>query len=190
MPLVCHLVRSRYPSISPFCKKDWTCLTRRSSGTPQKRGAPQLYVRPHPMSENITSIDQETAEHYAWGSVCDGWHLLKHPELSVIQERVPPGVGEVKHYTRVLASSSMFSLARQQWSSTERKFHSTQVKACMFRPEYITASQTHQIRKSFSSLFPLQPPPVTARMFYQRSNLAVNRTCAKSRTGRLLLRWA
>lgn len=50
------------------------------------------------MPENITSIDRETAEHYVWGGVCDGWHLLKHPELSVIQERVPPGAGEVKHY--------------------------------------------------------------------------------------------
>ena len=50
------------------------------------------------MSENITSIDRETAEHYVWGGVCDGWYLLKHPELSVVQERVPPGAGEVKHY--------------------------------------------------------------------------------------------
>ena len=38
------------------------------------------------------------AEHYAWGEGCDGWHMLKHPDLSVIQERVPAGRGEVKHY--------------------------------------------------------------------------------------------
>ena len=33
-----------------------------------------------------------------WGGACDGWHLLRHPELSVIQERVPAGAGEVRHF--------------------------------------------------------------------------------------------
>jgi len=39
-----------------------------------------------------------TAEHYVCGQGCDGWHLLKNPALSVIQERVPSGAGEVRHY--------------------------------------------------------------------------------------------
>jgi mannose-6-phosphate isomerase-like protein (cupin superfamily) len=43
-------------------------------------------------------IKKKTAEHYHWGNGCDGWHLLKHPELSVIQERMPPGTSEVRHY--------------------------------------------------------------------------------------------
>ena len=46
----------------------------------------------------ITSISKETAEHYVWGSGCDGWHLVKNSELSVIQERMPPGVVEVRHF--------------------------------------------------------------------------------------------
>jgi mannose-6-phosphate isomerase-like protein (cupin superfamily) len=50
------------------------------------------------MTENIERIDIETAEHYVWGEVCDGWHLVKSPSLSVIQERVPAGGAEVKHY--------------------------------------------------------------------------------------------
>lgn len=37
------------------------------------------------------------AEHYAWGTVCDGWHLLKRADLSVIEERVPPGAAETRH---------------------------------------------------------------------------------------------
>lgn len=45
-------------------------------------------------------IDIANAEHYAWGDGCDGWHLLKTDGLSVIQERVPPGRGEVRHYHR------------------------------------------------------------------------------------------
>lgn len=39
-----------------------------------------------------TPIDSSTADHYTWGNICDGWHLLKSPELSVIQEHVPAGV--------------------------------------------------------------------------------------------------
>jgi quercetin dioxygenase-like cupin family protein len=50
------------------------------------------------MTGNIERIDIATAEHYVWGDVCDGWHLVKSPSLSVIQERVPPGGAEVKHY--------------------------------------------------------------------------------------------
>lgn len=44
----------------------------------------------------VTSI--ENAEHYVWGEVCDGWHLLKRDDMSVIQERVPAGRAEVMHY--------------------------------------------------------------------------------------------
>ena len=38
------------------------------------------------------------AEHYRWGDVCDGWRLVTRPDLSVIQERIPSGAGEVRHY--------------------------------------------------------------------------------------------
>jgi mannose-6-phosphate isomerase-like protein (cupin superfamily) len=43
-------------------------------------------------------ISIEKAEHYLWGGNCDGWHLLKSDDMSVIQERVPPGSSEVMHY--------------------------------------------------------------------------------------------
>lgn len=52
----------------------------------------------HPVSPaGAGAEDVGTAEHYRWGGVCDGWHLLKHPQLSVIRERVPPGAAEVWH---------------------------------------------------------------------------------------------
>lgn len=38
-----------------------------------------------------------SAPHYRWGAGCDGWHLLRTPDLSVIQERMPPGTSEVRH---------------------------------------------------------------------------------------------
>lgn len=37
------------------------------------------------------------AQHYIWGEMCDGWHLLKRDDMSVIQERIPAGASEVMH---------------------------------------------------------------------------------------------
>ena len=42
-------------------------------------------------------VDRSNAEHYVWGDDCDGWHLLKRRDLSIIAERVPPGACEVRH---------------------------------------------------------------------------------------------
>ncbi|MGA7722123.1 MAG: cupin domain-containing protein [Ignavibacteriaceae bacterium] len=50
------------------------------------------------MEENIKVINTGNAEHYNWGNMCDGWHLLKREELSIIREKMPPGTSEVKHY--------------------------------------------------------------------------------------------
>src|SRR5574341_950721 len=43
-------------------------------------------------------ISTDNAEHYVWGEICDGWHLLKRENISVNQERVPAGSAEVMHY--------------------------------------------------------------------------------------------
>lgn len=45
-----------------------------------------------------TTVSKDNAEHYVWGEQCNGWHLVKSEKLSVIQETVPPGSFEVKHY--------------------------------------------------------------------------------------------
>jgi mannose-6-phosphate isomerase-like protein (cupin superfamily) len=44
------------------------------------------------------TISKATAEHYTWGKGCDGWHLVKNPQLSVIQERMPAGTAEARHF--------------------------------------------------------------------------------------------
>lgn len=38
-----------------------------------------------------------TAPHYVWGGRCDGWHLVRTADLSVIHERMPPDTAEVRH---------------------------------------------------------------------------------------------
>lgn len=48
-------------------------------------------------AQTIAPVRIENAEHYRWADVCDGWHLLKLDGLSVIRERVPPGISEIRH---------------------------------------------------------------------------------------------
>ena len=43
------------------------------------------------------AISTGNAEHYGWGETCDGWHLLASDNLSVIEERMPPGTSEQRH---------------------------------------------------------------------------------------------
>ena len=40
------------------------------------------------MTEPVQAADQN---HYTWGEICDGWHLVRGEHLSVIEERMPPG---------------------------------------------------------------------------------------------------
>jgi len=60
--------------------------------------------------EIVGTISAATAPHYVWGSNCDGWHLVQHSSVSVIQERMPPGAAEVRH-SHVRARQFFFVLA-------------------------------------------------------------------------------
>lgn len=42
-------------------------------------------------------ISTANAEHYTWGNNCDGWHLVRTPDLSIIEELMPPGTSETRH---------------------------------------------------------------------------------------------
>lgn len=44
------------------------------------------------------TISKQNAEHYIWGDQCDGWHLVKEEQLSIIHERMPADTAEVRHY--------------------------------------------------------------------------------------------
>jgi mannose-6-phosphate isomerase-like protein (cupin superfamily) len=49
-------------------------------------------------------ISRLNASHYKWGgpadSDCDGWHLARTPELSIIEEAMPAGTQETRHHHR------------------------------------------------------------------------------------------
>jgi mannose-6-phosphate isomerase-like protein (cupin superfamily) len=58
----------------------------------------------------METISRNTAEHYFWGgspdAKCDGWHLVKAQELSVIEELMPAAAREIRH--RHLRSRQFF----------------------------------------------------------------------------------
>jgi mannose-6-phosphate isomerase-like protein (cupin superfamily) len=43
-------------------------------------------------------VSKTEANHYLWAKVCDGWRLANCPDLSVIEEKVPAGASEARHY--------------------------------------------------------------------------------------------
>ncbi|MGB0125169.1 MAG: cupin domain-containing protein [Silvibacterium sp.] len=47
------------------------------------------------MSEPVRAGE---GNHYTWGNICDGWHLLRDADFSVIEERMPPGAEEQRHF--------------------------------------------------------------------------------------------
>jgi mannose-6-phosphate isomerase-like protein (cupin superfamily) len=47
-------------------------------------------------------ISTANAEHYKWGGPnatdCDGWYLVRTPNLNIIEETMPPGTSETRHH--------------------------------------------------------------------------------------------
>jgi mannose-6-phosphate isomerase-like protein (cupin superfamily) len=70
----------------------------------------------------MKSVSAKTAERYRWGNQCDGWHLIRSDALSVIQERMPPGTSEVRHY-HAKARQFFFVLSGQLSIAVEAEIH-------------------------------------------------------------------
>lgn len=50
-----------------------------------------------PSQDSLSTTERARAPHYTWGAGCDGWRLVDRDDLSVIEERVPPGAAEEWH---------------------------------------------------------------------------------------------
>ena len=46
---------------------------------------------------NPQPTSRALGQHYGWGEGCEGWHLVRAQNLSVIEERMPPGSHEARH---------------------------------------------------------------------------------------------
>jgi mannose-6-phosphate isomerase-like protein (cupin superfamily) len=105
----------------------------------------------------MASIDRETAPHYVWGSGCDGWRLIQTPTLSVIEERMPPGTSEMRHYHR---QAHQFFYVLRGSLSVESGGVDTVLRAG--QGTAVQAGEPHQVRNRSASdvefLVVSQPP--------------------------------
>jgi len=46
----------------------------------------------------MNTVSKRSAEHYTWGTGCDGWFLSRNEYANIIQERMPPQTAEVLHF--------------------------------------------------------------------------------------------
>lgn len=81
-----------------------------------------------------------TAEHYAWGANCEGWHLLKSDSLSVIQERMPPNTSEQRHFHR---TAQQYFYVLSGCASMELEGETVELQAN--EGIHIAANKRHQI---------------------------------------------
>lgn len=65
-------------------------------------------------------VSTANAEHYAWGDHCDGWHLVRTPELSIIEEKLPPRASETRHY-HIYAQQFFYVLEGELTMEVERE---------------------------------------------------------------------
>jgi mannose-6-phosphate isomerase-like protein (cupin superfamily) len=95
----------------------------------------------NPDSSNESVASKESAEHYIWGASCDGWRLVDRAELSVIHERMPPGIAEVRHHHEA-ARQFFFVLSGTATMDVDGAHHTLSVQQGI----EIAPGTPHQIR--------------------------------------------
>ena len=94
----------------------------------------------------LAPVQRANAEHYLWGEGCDGWHLLKRQDLSIIAERVPAGAREVRH-SHTIARQFFFILSGQAVIEVDGRL----VELSEGQGLEIAPGQAHQFRNDADS---------------------------------------
>ena len=89
----------------------------------------------------LRTVSSGNADHYKWGEDCDGWHLVETDRLSVIQERVPSGAGEVRHYHE-RAEQFFFVLSGTATIEAEGKTQTLSAQTGL----HVPAGTVHEVR--------------------------------------------
>lgn len=98
------------------------------------------------------------SEHYYWGGNCEGWHLVKTPDLSIIQERMPAGTAEKRHFHKI-AQQFFFILAGTATFEVEEEIISVSAQSGL----HILPGQQHRILNQTSEdlLFTVTSQPTS-----------------------------
>lgn len=89
----------------------------------------------------MSVVSVENADHFIWGNKCDGWHLVKSAQLSVIQERVPSGCSEERH-CHIKAEQFFFVLSGVAAIEVNGVVHEVNPHEGL----YVPAGAPHQLR--------------------------------------------
>lgn len=89
----------------------------------------------------MRAVSTDNAEHYNWGDACDGWHLLAGDDLSVIEERMPPGTAEQRH-RHARARQFFYVLEGEAALELEGKVH----VLCRGEGLHVPPGAAHQMR--------------------------------------------
>lgn len=96
-------------------------------------------------------ISTANAEHYQWGGPnndqCDAWYLLKTTELNIIEELMPPGTSETRHYHQK-ATQLMYVLSGELTLEIEHQDFLIQAGECV----EIAPGQAHQAKNQSGAL--------------------------------------
>lgn len=98
-----------------------------------------------------------SAEHYTWGNCCDGWYLVKTPELNIIQERMPPGTSETLHKHQK-ARQFFFVLSGEASIEREGKLSIVHAGEGLEVPPGIAHKVVNKSRQKLEILVTSQPP--------------------------------
>lgn len=88
----------------------------------------------------MNTIDKRSAQHYQWGEGCDGWRLAEAAMLSVIEERMPPGASEIRHF-HARATQFFYVLRGTLTVEVEGREHVLSARQGI----QIAAGQAHQV---------------------------------------------
>jgi len=67
-------------------------------------------------------VNRENSLHYNWGDACDGWVLSPSQDMMIIQERMPAGTAERRHF-HTTARQFFFVLAGELTMELEGEHH-------------------------------------------------------------------
>ncbi len=104
-----------------------------------------------------TPISTASAGHYQWGDGCDGWHLVRAAGWSVIEERMPPGTHESRHW-HSRASQFFYVLAGTLTMEVEGERHRLGARSGLELPQGVAHQATNESDADVEFLVVSVPP--------------------------------
>ncbi len=117
------------------------------------------------MDERV--ISKLTAQHYNWGGECDGWHLVRQPGLSIIQERMPSDRAEVRHH-HTQARQFFFVLAGTLTLEVDGVVHNVTAGQGLEVPPLVAHQAINRSGADVEFLVTSQPPAQGDRIVAER----------------------